>query len=126
MVQSDKPMSWWLPEMPEIVVIDFTKYKGPVWDEHHPTWVPITANVVTCEDVKKCCKRTSFPLITGYAITIAKSQGMTIGYVRICCNMIEKYFFICLKHRWIEFNHTHVSILNVWVTFGRSIQVNVL
>ena len=30
-----------------------------------------------CDD--KCCSREGFPLIPGYAITIAKSQGMTIG-----------------------------------------------
>ncbi|XP_066921518.1 uncharacterized protein [Clytia hemisphaerica] len=78
------------PQMPEIVIVDFPRYKGPVWDEHHPTWVPITANIVTCEDVKKCCKRTGFPLITGYAITIAKSQGMTIGPNQQVTNVIIK------------------------------------
>ncbi|XP_066910881.1 uncharacterized protein [Clytia hemisphaerica] len=78
------------PQMPEIVVVDFPRYKGPVWDENHPTWVPITANIVTCEDVSKCCRRTGFPLITGYAITIAKSQGMTIGPKQQITNVIIK------------------------------------
>ena len=78
------------PLLPEIVIVDFPKYRGPVWDEQHPTWVPITANVVTCEDVRKCCRRTGFPLITGYAITIAKSQGMTIGPNQQVTNVIIK------------------------------------
>ena len=78
------------PHLPELVVVDFPRYKGPAWDVNHPTWVPITSNVVNCENVAKCCKRTGFPLTTGYAITIAKSQGMTIGPNQQVTNVIIK------------------------------------
>ena len=65
------------PAFPEAVIVDFPKYRGPTWNKDHPTWIPITLNSVMCDD--KCCSRDGFPLIPGYAITIAKSQGMTIG-----------------------------------------------
>ena len=65
------------PAFPEAVIVDFPKYKGPVWSKDHPTWIPITVNSVMCDD--KCCSREGIPLIPGFAITIAKSQGMTIG-----------------------------------------------
>ena len=65
------------PTFPEFIVVDFPKYKGPPMYEEHPTWVPITVNTVHCEH--KCCMREGYPLKSGYAITIAKSQGLTIG-----------------------------------------------
>ena len=65
------------PNFPEAVIVDFPKYRGPSWISNKPTWIPITVNSVMCDN--KCCSREGFPLIPGYAITIAKSQGMTIG-----------------------------------------------
>jgi hypothetical protein len=41
-----------------------------------------------CDD--KCCKREGSPLIPGYAITVAKSQGMTIGAKEQITNVIIK------------------------------------
>ena len=42
-----------------------------VWSEDHPTWIPITVNSVMYDWIS---------IDTGiYAITITKSQGMTIG-----------------------------------------------
>ena len=66
------------PDFPECVVIDFPGYTGPHWLENHPTWVPIPLNSGRCEN--NCCSRQGFPLTPGYAIPIAKSQGMTIGH----------------------------------------------
>ena len=76
------------PHFPEYIVVDFQQYNGPPWDACHPTWVPISAMDGRCED--NCCSRMGFPLIPGYGITIAKSQGMTIGENEIITHAIIK------------------------------------
>ena len=58
-------------------MVDFPGYKGPPWFPSKPTWIPIPLNDGRCS--KNCCSRSGFPLIPGYAIPIAKSQGLTIG-----------------------------------------------
>ena len=65
------------PSFPTAVVVNFPNYKGPAWLQNHPTWIPIIANESRCES--DCCTRNGLPLIPGYAITITKSQGMSIG-----------------------------------------------
>ncbi|XP_057290792.1 uncharacterized protein LOC130613469 [Hydractinia symbiolongicarpus] len=65
------------PEFPIAVVVNFPNYKGPLCIPEHPTWIPITAIEGRCES--NCCSRNGLPLMPGYAITIAKSQGMSIG-----------------------------------------------
>ncbi|XP_057294620.1 uncharacterized protein LOC130623148 [Hydractinia symbiolongicarpus] len=76
------------PQFPEIIVVDFPKYKGPVWLHSHPTCVPVPVNEGRCDD--NCCSRSGFPLIPGYAITIAKSQGMTVGNGQTCTKAVIK------------------------------------
>ena len=65
------------PSFPIAVVVDFKRYKGPTWITDQPTWVPIPVNEARCES--QCCTRRGIPLMPAYAITIAKSQGMSIG-----------------------------------------------
>jgi hypothetical protein len=65
------------PQFPIAVVVEFPGYKGPAWINAHPKWVPIVPNEGRCD--YDCCSRNGLPLMPGYAITIAKSQGMTIG-----------------------------------------------
>ena len=65
------------PAFPEVVVVDFPAYKGPAWMSDAPTLVPIPVDEGRCES--NCCVRKGIPLIPGYAIPIAKSQGMTVG-----------------------------------------------
>ena len=76
------------PEFPLAVVVDFPMYKGPAWIEDHPTWVPISTNSSRCES--NCCSRTGLPLMPGYAIPIAKSQGMTVGANKSATHLIVK------------------------------------
>ena len=52
--------------------------------ESHPTWVPMPVNEARCED--NCCTRTGFP----YGISIAKSQGITIGELKQITHVIIK------------------------------------
>ena len=76
------------PEFPEFIVVDFEKHDGPAWVDSHPTWIPISSMEVRCED--NCCSRTGFPLIPAYGITIAKSQGMTIGENQLITHAVIK------------------------------------
>jgi ATP-dependent exoDNAse (exonuclease V) alpha subunit len=75
-------------QTPLCIVVDFPKYSGPAWLHNHPTWVPIVTNDGRCES--NCCFRQGFPLLPGYALTIPKCQGMTVGKGKMCENMIIK------------------------------------
>ena len=65
------------PEMPDAVIVSFENYKGPAWLPEKPKWVPVVPCEGHCES--RCCTRTGLPLMAGYSIPIAKSQGMTVG-----------------------------------------------
>ena len=77
------------PAFPIAVVVDFPRYKGPAWITDHPTWVPISVNEGRCES--NCCSRTGLPLMPGYAIPIAKSQGMTVGATKFVTHLVVKF-----------------------------------
>ena len=76
------------PEFPQVIVVEFPKYRGQSWMESHPTWVLIPVNEARCED--NCCTRTGFPLIPAYGISIVKSQGTTIGELKQITHVIIK------------------------------------
>jgi hypothetical protein len=66
--------------LPLYVVVDFPHCRIPedmAWDQSHPTYVPIPVIRQSCE--KKCCYVETLPLRVAKAITIDKSQGMTVG-----------------------------------------------
>ena len=66
--------------LPLYVVVDFpecTISAEEAWDPDHPTWVPIPVYEGRCE--KKCCSMKIIPLRVCKAITIYKSQGITVG-----------------------------------------------
>ena len=65
---------------PAYAVVDFPKCGIPpekAWDRQNPTWVPIPLHTQRCE--KKCCSVETLPLRIAKALTIDKSQGMTVG-----------------------------------------------
>lgn len=69
------------PEIPTFVVVDFSKYSGPPWDEKNPTHLPIPT-------IKRngC---TQIPLNMVWSLTIHKSQGMTLPRATIDIGKIE-------------------------------------
>ena len=66
-----------MPTFPLAIIVDVPAYKGPVFYPGEPTWVPI----MPMKDFQKNGKnswRQQFPVVAGYAMTVNKSQGLTI------------------------------------------------
>ena len=64
-------------DFPEALIVDFPDYKGPAIYAERPTWVPILPKLTYKE--KSAMWREQFPLTPGFAMTINKSQGLTLS-----------------------------------------------
>ena len=71
-----------VPSVQTFVVVYFPKYIGPPWDERNPTHLPIP--------VVKRNGRAQIPLKMAWALTIHKSQGMTLPKETIDIEKIER------------------------------------
>ena len=63
---------------PTFVMVRFTSYSGPAFIESDPKVVPV-APVQRRGNCACRCKRTQIPLAASYAVTVWKTQGMSIG-----------------------------------------------
>ena len=78
------------PQLPIFVLVHVPDYKGPSFSSVEPSIVPIAAIERNWNSQKQFCKRSMIPLQPAYALSIHKSQGMSLP--KIIANLWHKEF----------------------------------
>ena len=87
------------PDLPTCVLVRFDHYKGGNFEEHEfgENVVPICPRTTEFFAYNTKCSRTMIPLISSYAMSIHRVQGMTFSN-KVIINLGEKEFSIGLTY----------------------------
>jgi ATP-dependent DNA helicase PIF1 len=82
--------------MPSMLLIRFSEYSGPDFPNYRSKIIPIFPVTRQFEYKGAACTRTQFPLRLAYAITVHKSQGLTLS--RVVLNVDQKEHCLGLSY----------------------------